>query len=315
MATPRVSVLIPVYNAERYLSSAIESVLCQSYRDLEIIAIDDGSTDLSASILKDFATRDPRVIVISQRNAGISAALNRGLTAATGSYVARMDADDLMSPERIAVQVAFLDENPDVGFCSSSINLIDENGVVFDTYRPEPVTRASLSQMIKSRETITYTHPTVTFRTAIGRSVGGYRSEFEPCEDMDFFSRFITSGHLGLVIPKLLLDYRVHSGSISGSKTARQIETTELVRMNFYRRLEGLCEYAPTAFHHVVGTMPFSDRISYKLKMRSRILRQLAKYDRSSGRWLQALMRLGFAAFLQPHKVVTQGLHALRRVR
>ncbi len=111
MTTPRVSVLIPVYNAERYLSSAIESVLCQSYTDLEIIAIDDGSTDLSATILKEFAARDPRVIVISQRNAGISAALNRGLELASGIYIARMDSDDLMASERIAVQVKFLDEN------------------------------------------------------------------------------------------------------------------------------------------------------------------------------------------------------------
>lgn len=315
MTTPRVSVLIPVYNAERYLSSAIESVLCQSYTDLEIIAIDDGSTDLSATILKEFAARDPRVIVISQRNAGISAALNRGLELASGIYIARMDSDDLMASERIAVQVKFLDENPDVGFCSSSISLIDENGSVFDTYRPEPVSRASLSEMMNAREAITYTHPTVTFRTAVGRSVGGYRSEFEPCEDMDFFGRFLTAGHAGLVMPELLLNYRVHSGSISGSKTARQIETTELVRINFYRRLEGRSEYGASDFHQVVRAMPFRDRIFYKLRMRSRILRQMAKYDRSSGRWPQALVRLGFAALLQPHKVVTQGLHALRRAR
>lgn len=315
MTIPRVSVLIPVYNAERYLSSAVESVLGQSYRDLEIIAINDGSTDRSASILNEFAARDPRVIVISQPNAGISAALNRGLEAASGIYVARMDADDLMAPERIAVQVAFLDENPDIGFCASSVNMIDEAGVVFDSYRPQPVTRAALSEMMKAHEAITYTHPTVTFRTAIGRSIGGYRREFEPCEDMDFFGRFITSGHAGLVIPEALLNYRVHSGSISGSKAARQIETTELVRVNLYRRLDGLPEYTPSDFHLYVRAMPFSKQFFYKLKMRSRILRQLAKYDRSSGRWPQALVRLGFAALLQPHKVVTQSLYALRRAR
>lgn len=308
-----VSILIPVFNAERYLNSAIESVRAQTYRDLEIIVVNDGSTDGSAAILRDLAADDPRIVVILQPNGGISSALNRGIAAASGSYIARMDADDLMLPDRIATQVRFLEANPDLGFCSSSITLIDEAGAAFDTYRPEPVTRSSLERMMKLGEVITYTHPTVTFRAAIGRSLGGYRSEFEPCEDMEFFGRFITSGAPGLVIPEILLNYRVHSFSISGSKAARQIEMTELVRTNFYRRRDGLLEHDPLAIGAVIRAMPFAERIAYRLRIKARVLRQVSKYDRSSGRWPLALLRLGLAALLQPHKAIAQGIHALRR--
>lgn len=313
--TVLVSILIPVFNAEKYLNSAIESVSAQSYRDLEIIVVNDGSTDGSATILRDLAAKDSRIVIISQPNGGISSALNRGIAAASGSYIARMDADDLMSPNRIATQVQFLEANPDLGFCSSSITLIDEAGVAFDTYCPEPVTRSSLERKIKLREVITYTHPTVTFRTAVGRSLGGYQSQFEPCEDMEFFGRFITSGAPGLVIPEILLNYRVHSGSISGTKAARQIEMTELVTGNFYRRLDGLPEHDPLAIGAVIRAMPFAQRIAYRLRIKARVLRQVSKYDRGSGRWLLALLRLGFAALLQPHKAIAQGIHALRRVR
>jgi len=224
-----------------------------------------------------------------------------------------MDADDLMLPDRIATQVGFLEANPDLGFCSSSIALIDEAGVAFDTYCPEPATRSSLQRMMKLGEAITYTHPTVTFRTEVGRSLGGYREEFEPCEDMDFFSRFITSGAPGLVIPEILLHYRVHSGSISGSKAARQIEMTELVKTNFYLRQNGLPEHDLRTSRAVLSAMPIAERIAYRLRIKARVLRQLSKYDRGSGRWPMALMRLGLAALLQPHKAVAQGIHTLRR--
>src|ERR1700722_2036753 len=120
---PRLSVLMPVFNGGRFLAAAVESILKQSLRDFELIAIDDGSTDQSASLLSQLAGSDDRIRVIRQANAGIVTALNRALELARGEYIARMDADDAALPSRLARQAAFLDGHPDVAVVGSAITL------------------------------------------------------------------------------------------------------------------------------------------------------------------------------------------------
>src|SRR6187399_1542665 len=109
---------MPVYNAERFLDAALQSVLRQTWSTLELLVVDDGSTDDSPRILKRAAARDGRLRVVRQPNGGIASALNLGLEAARGELVARMDADDVMVPSRLEVQSAFMLQNPSVGFCS-----------------------------------------------------------------------------------------------------------------------------------------------------------------------------------------------------
>jgi len=114
----RVSVILPIFNAEKYLSEAIASILNQTYSDLELIAIDDGSTDESLNILKSFI--DPRIIIIqNKKNLGIIRTLNKGIDLANGEFIARMDADDISLPTRFEKQVNLLDNNPDIGVCST----------------------------------------------------------------------------------------------------------------------------------------------------------------------------------------------------
>src|ERR1700716_545696 len=119
---------MPVFNGGSYLAAAVESVLKQSFGDFELLAIDDGSTDQSVSVLSGFARSDGRIRLITQANAGIVASLNRALGLARGEYVARMDADDVALPSRLAMQVAFLDGHPDVAVVGSAIRLIDADG-------------------------------------------------------------------------------------------------------------------------------------------------------------------------------------------
>ena len=115
MAVPAVSVLMPVFNAERYVGEAIESILCQSFADFEVVVIDDGSTDDSPNILAGLAARDSRLRVLRQGNSGVVAALNRGLKDCRAPLVARMDADDVAHPERLEQQLAFMKANPEIG--------------------------------------------------------------------------------------------------------------------------------------------------------------------------------------------------------
>src|SRR5207237_7493623 len=112
LQAPRVSVLLPVWNGEAFLEQAMESILRQTLSSFELIVIDDGSTDRTAAIADEFASRDDRVRVLRRPHEGLSATLNAGIAAARGEYVARMDADDISVPDRLQKQVAYLDAHP-----------------------------------------------------------------------------------------------------------------------------------------------------------------------------------------------------------
>ena len=117
---PMVSVLMAVYNAEKYLTEAVESILVQTFADFEFLIIDDGSVDGSAAILEDYAESDERVKVIhNSENLGLTKSLNIGLKLTQGKFIARIDADDVAVPERFEKQITFMDDHPDIGVCGS----------------------------------------------------------------------------------------------------------------------------------------------------------------------------------------------------
>ena len=114
--SPLISVLMPVYNSEKYVAEAIESILCQTYKDFEFIIINDASTDSSLKIIAKYAKQDKRIKLINnKKNVKISASLNKGLSIAKGKYIARMDSDDISLPSRFELQTKFLADNPAVG--------------------------------------------------------------------------------------------------------------------------------------------------------------------------------------------------------
>lgn len=123
---PLISIVIPVYNAERFIEKAIESICNQSYKNIEIIVIDDGSIDESLQIIK--SIRDDRIRIISRENRGLIASLNEGINLSRGSYIARMDADDISSPIRIEQQVKYFEHHIDCGVLFTGLEYIDENG-------------------------------------------------------------------------------------------------------------------------------------------------------------------------------------------
>ena len=125
---PIVSILMPVYNTERYVAQAVESILCQTFKDFEFIILDDGSTDASLKILKEYAAKDKRIRLKNRENKGVSRTRNELLKQATGEFIAVMDADDVALPERLALQVEFLNANPHVVCVGGAHELIDEKG-------------------------------------------------------------------------------------------------------------------------------------------------------------------------------------------
>jgi glycosyltransferase involved in cell wall biosynthesis len=221
-----VSVLMPVYNAERYVTEAVESILAQTFRDFEFLIIDDGSTDRSLSILKRYAERDPRIYLVSRPNRGLVPTLNELIAMARGEFVARIDADDVALPERFERQIAFLRGHPEVVCVGGAVLEIDPAGHELAGVHRHPSHDAGIQEDLLRGCTAIW-HPTATMRREAVASVGGYREEMKHCEDLDLWLRLGEIGRLAN-LEEVVLRYRVHPDS----KTERYHD-----EHNFYAKL------------------------------------------------------------------------------
>jgi glycosyltransferase involved in cell wall biosynthesis len=213
MNSPLISVVMPVYNAERYLRIAVDSILAQTVRNFELIAVDDGSTDSSLNILKRFAAADSRVRVISRPNTGIVGALNDGLAAARGQLIARMDADDWVSPLRFEKQLEFLEKHPRCVCVGASFNYMDADGALIK-WSPRETDPHKIEQALLSGDGGALIHPVILMRREALEKVGPYRQEALWVEDLDLYLRLAMVGELSNV-PDVLLHYRYHTQSVN----------------------------------------------------------------------------------------------------
>lgn len=219
---PKVSVMIPVYNAERYLADAMRSVLAQTFTEFELIVVDDGSTDDSLEILRSFEGCDERVQVISRPNTGYVTALNEMIDTSRGVYLARMDSDDIAMPDRFERQVRYLDENPECVAVGSDALLIDADGDPLTTWRFERTAEELDGLHIKGIGP-RLVHPVVMLRADAMRQLGGYRVEMESAEDMDLWLRLAEIGELAN-LDATLIQYRVHPKSVTHTSRSKQDE-------------------------------------------------------------------------------------------
>lgn len=217
---PTVSVVLPVRNGARFLPEALASLGAQTLREIEILLIDDGSTDTSPEIARELARRDGRFIVVSQEQRGIACALNAGIRMARGRYVARMDADDVAMPSRIEKQVAFLAAHPRCVAVGSDVEIIDEEGRTLGT-GVYPRRHADIERSLLSGRN-PLVHPSVVMRTDAVRSVGGYRAETHLAEDFDLWLRLSEVGELAN-LGEPLLRYRRHRDAVCVRERQRQI--------------------------------------------------------------------------------------------
>lgn len=225
---------MPVYNARRYLRQAVGSILGQSFADFELVAVDDGSTDDSLAILREYQAADRRIQTVTRPNTGIVGALNDALATARGEFVARMDSDDIAAPHRFGRQVAFLREHPDHVLVGSQVMLIDPDGAPLcpkrDTeYTHERIDWAHLHQRWP------LVHPSVMMRREAVNAVGGYRTEYQTLEDLDLFLRLGEIGRLAS-LPEVLLYYRLHPDSICHTRAVNQDAIRPALYAEVYER-------------------------------------------------------------------------------
>lgn len=214
MSTPLVSVILPVFNARRYLAEAMNSVLNQTLRDLEMVVVDDGSTDGSDQVMDEVAARDPRVRIVRRPNTGLVGALNDAIASARSTeFLARMDADDVCLPERLEKQVAFMQSHPDCVLLGTMVRAIDPCGV--ELWESERLlTHEELDKQLMLGRAGVIRHPAAIMRAAAVRQIGGYRKVFDNAEDSDLFLRLAEVGKVAN-LPDVLLLYRQHYGSIN----------------------------------------------------------------------------------------------------
>ncbi len=214
-----------VYNAGGFLKEAVESVLAQTFEDFEFVIINDGSSDTSLATLREFT--DPRVRILTQENRGLIAALNRGILESTGQYIARMDADDRCEPDRLEIQVRYLDEHPNIALLGGSVATMDESGNPLAPCVRYPQTHEEIWAEIGRRPSV-FCHPAVMYRREEAIDVGMYRPDFAHAEDAEFFARLMTT-YRAANLPDVLLHYRLCRSSVSLVRLAHGQANARLV--------------------------------------------------------------------------------------
>ena len=222
---PRVSVLMSVHNGMPWLGEAVESVLAQTWRDFELVIVDDGSTDGTADFLARLT--DPRVHLLTQARAGLTASLNRAVRESTGRLVGRMDADDMARPERLARQVEFLNAHPEVGLLGSGCREVTVSGAVVRTLRPPLDDAALRARLIRVNPFI---HSSVVIRRDVLDRVGLYDERLAVAQDYDLWLRVARVTRMAN-LPDPLVTRRLRPDRVSRAREAERLRTEARCRL------------------------------------------------------------------------------------
>jgi len=234
-STPLVSVLLPVYDAAPTLPQALASLWAQTFTEFEVVAVDDGSSDSCDDLLRREAGRDSRLHPICGPHAGLVPTLNRGLQACRGQYVARMDADDVAHPERLARQVELLEANPEVSVASCLVESFPRHAVgegfrIYEDWLNSLVTHADICREIFIESPIP--HPTAVVRRLELLQLEGYRDVGWP-EDYDLWLRYRAAGKLFAKVPQVLLFWREHEGRLTHTDRRYSVENFLRAKAHF----------------------------------------------------------------------------------
>ncbi|MBC7865107.1 MAG: glycosyltransferase [Bacteroidia bacterium] len=201
---PLISVVLPLYNAEKFIEAAVRSILDQSFRDLELIVLNDGSKDNSLAVLN--AIKDERLIVIDQANMGMGPTINKGIALAKGKYIARQDHDDLSAPERLTKQLAFLEANPAVALVGTAAEIIDENGKATGRFHKHVCSNMEIRATLYFDNP--FVHSSVMFRKDAIEKTGTYNVSIPSLlQDFELWFRFSKEFELAN-LPESLVLYR-----------------------------------------------------------------------------------------------------------
>lgn len=256
------SVVMPVYNAEKYLRDSIESILNQTYENFEFIIVDNMSTDNSLSIIEEYAKRDKRIKIHQCRKKGFSHALNLGVDKANFNWIARMDADDISLPHRLKTQVKFIQENPMVSAIGSYGYYMDATGKrILGKIKIGPTSIEEFRKMVKWKKLVFILNVSMIIRKDIFKELGGYR-DLPILEDLDFNCRMAEKGHIALVQPEYLVKVRKTYRSETSSKFFLAQNVMRWIKDSTIRRSKGEKEIPLNEFLESLKKEPLLRRIN-----------------------------------------------------
>ena len=246
---PLVSVLLPVRDGGVFLAEAVRGVLDQGFRNLELVAVDDGSTDGSGALLRAVAERDPRVRVLDNGGRGLVDALNLGLAACRGRYIARMDADDRCRKGRLERQVSFLEGHPGTGVLGGQIRCFGTPEARQYRY---PLTHAAIQAAAIFECPLA--HPTVMFRAELlPKGAAAYDPAERHAEDYGLWTRWLGAGVGFAALPEAVLDYRIHPSQVGSARRPEQGESADRIRLSWLRRLGLVPGSEELTLHRMAG--------------------------------------------------------------
>lgn len=231
-----ISVVMSVFNAQSYIQEAIESILTQTYENFELIIINDGSTDKSLELIESYKKNDNRIIIVSRENEGLIASLNLGCKLAQGKYIARMDADDVSSPDRFEQQVRFLEMNSEIGVCGSWCEVFGNHSLSHRWKMPQ----CDEELRVRLLFSVPFAHPSIMMRKELLEQYGlFYKSKYKNAEDYKFWldlSQYTKFAN----IPKVLLRYRYLESSVSRQADLEQDDRFKTISSIFCKVLINL---------------------------------------------------------------------------
>ncbi|WP_345950767.1 glycosyltransferase [Mucilaginibacter sp. PAMB04274] len=265
MLPPKVSVILPVYNQEKYIAQTIDSVLAQTFQDFEIVILDDGSTDNTAQVIKEYLKKDGRIRAYFHDNAGRSEAANKIVSMARGELCAFLDADDIMLPQRLEKQVAYHLAHPNVSATSCNCRYIDSDGndrgvAVYPGLRSEAECRAAISENKIVMIAIT---GLMIYREAYVK-IGGMKKNFWPCDDLEISNNIIEQGYILVIIQEILMKYRVHPNSDSVKNRWYVLNYTAYARYAIKQRRANLPVESYKEYEQRKNKDPWLERLNRK---------------------------------------------------
>ena len=309
MHDPDIAVVMACHNGLPYLSDAVESIRGQTFDRFELIVVDDGSTDGSGDYLRSVADADPRVRVITQVQSGQQAAANRGIAAAKAPLIARMDADDVSSPDRLAKQVEYMDRHPEVGLAGSQIRRLGSRGGGLTSSFPLDHRRI-VAELMQNRHAMC--NPSVVFRKSLFDQIGGYW-DHNIAEDWDMFLRMADVSKLAN-LPNVLLDYRFHTGSINGRRIVEAQFFNEYAADRARRRQDGQPDLSVDEFRQTHRSNHFPGNWTFYMDAQSIGQYREAIADIYGGHPVRGYARLMLSASMSPQRTTRRIARLLRRV-
>lgn len=299
---PEVSVLMSCYNGGRWLGEAMESVLAQTFTNFEFIIVDDGSADDTLEIIKRYAAKEPRIVVVAKPNTGLGDSLNAGIAKARGAWIARVDQDDLCEPGRLGRQLSYVKEHPEAVLLGSGFAEINGAGEVLAEHRYPGAHRALVSRL--ERLQAFFPHSSAFYSAAAARRAGGYNKRITRAEDWRFWLEMSLRGELAC-LPDLLVKIRKHPGQMSlHGSGVRQICDAAAATVSHLLRKAGQAD--PSTARDEADWIAFREWVGEKVEEYGISAQRKAWWEAreryiSSGGGLGGLLRFGASLFASGH--------------